>query len=104
MSGKQSGVTEAGNGAGADQLNNDLANNMREQADQLVKAAAAKDVKKALPICFMLIGAAAPLGHPQLGGAASSLVDAASSNQPISRQLQVLNELARQMQAVFGRK
>lgn len=104
MSGKQAGVTETGNGAGADQLNSDLANNMREQADQLAKAAAAKDVKKALPICFMLIGAAAPLGHPQLGGAASSLVDAASSNQPISRQLQVLNELARQMQAVFGRK
>jgi len=103
MSGKQGGG-EQGTGAGAEQLNSDLASSMRDQAEALAKAAANKDIKSALPIAFMLIGAAAPLGHPQLGGIASSLVDAASSNQPMSRQLQVLNELARQLQSVFGRR
>jgi hypothetical protein len=91
-----------GKGGKASSLNADLSQNMREQSEALIRAAKNKDVKAALPICFMLIGAAAPMGYPQLGGIASSLVDLSQSNQPISRQQQVLNELARQMAAAFG--
>jgi hypothetical protein len=102
MDRKAASPTETTKSGGTMSLSSDLLSSMREQAEVLNKAARNKDVKAALPICFMLIGAAAPMGHPQLGGMASTLVDAASANQPIARQLAVLNELARHMTSAFG--
>jgi hypothetical protein len=68
----------------------------------LTRAARENDIKAAIAVCYMLVGAAAPLGYSHIGRLAASLVEAVAADQPRSAQMQIVKELARQMSSAFG--
>ncbi|MEY3230963.1 MAG: response regulator [Phycisphaerales bacterium] len=92
-----------GPGTGGSMLfSSDMTHNMREQCELLTRAARENDIKAAIAVCYMLVGAAAPLGYSHIGRLAASLVEAVAADQPRSAQMQIVKELARQMSSAFG--
>jgi two-component system chemotaxis response regulator CheY len=92
-----------GPGTGGSMLfSSDMTHNMREQCELLTRAARENDIKAAIAVCYMLVGAAGPLGYSHIGRLAASLVEAVAADQPRSAQMQIVKELARQMSSAFG--